>query len=62
MSQSEREEYWHNKGQEDYADDKGYNEPYGGLFSTLGLNRDDQIDLNDAYRDGWKNAKKQDKD
>jgi hypothetical protein len=52
--------YFHNKGEKDYAEKEGYHIPndlLGGIF-----NNDREIEQNQAYSQGWDNAKEQDKD
>lgn len=51
--------HYHDEGEQDYAEDKGYNQPHGAFGDIF--NRDYEHDRNAAYRKGWENAKKQDK-
>lgn len=60
MNQSEKEQHYHNKGEQDYAEGKGYNEPWGDPGSVAGTNTKEQTAQNNAYRDGYRNARKQD--
>jgi hypothetical protein len=58
MDKSEKLEYWHNKGEQDAVEGKGYREPWDGPMSVSGLNSDEHIAQNKAYKQGWQNAKK----
>lgn len=58
MSRSEKN--YHNKGEEDYANDRGYNPPWGSLVHDLLGRSDSMIEEDKAYEKGWKNAKEQD--
>ena len=61
MSHEERLQQAHNEAEQDVAEGNGYNLPYGGLLCTLGMNSEEHIEVNDAYRAGWENAKNQSK-
>lgn len=52
MDRGEELQDRHNEGQRDAAEERGYNEPHGGLSSFLGTNTDKQMEENAAYRDG----------
>ncbi|MBI3249577.1 MAG: hypothetical protein HYZ50_24000 [Deltaproteobacteria bacterium] len=56
MARSDLEHY-HDKGQKDAADDKGFNEPN----PTYVVNNDRDTEQNKAYRDGYHNAEDQKK-
>lgn len=50
--------YYHNKGQQDYSEGK-QDVPHSGLLSIL--NNSKQEAQAGAYRDGWRNARKDSK-
>jgi hypothetical protein len=59
--------YYHDKGEQDAAEGKGYNPPHGTLSETTevfapvyGDSADARAE-NEAYRQGWENADKQTK-
>lgn len=61
-------EYWHNKGEKDYAEGKGYHRPHGTLAATTetfapvyGDSADARAE-NEAYSKGWHNAEKQEEE
>lgn len=62
---SDNKEYYHNKGEQDAAGDKGYNPPHG-IFDSLttwsSREMERHIEENQAYEMGWDNAKEQKKD
>ncbi len=60
MNHSERLEHYHNKGQEDYAEDKGFNPPWGSLIHDLLGKSDKDIECDKAYTEGWRHAREQD--
>jgi hypothetical protein len=55
-------EYWHNKGEQDYAEGNGRNPPHN-QFVLNGLDPsitgEDAIAENRAYKQGYKNAEDQ---
>lgn len=64
---SKNTEHHHNEGQTDYANGEGYSPPHGVLATTAeafapvyGSSADARAE-NDAYAQGWENAKAQDK-
>jgi hypothetical protein len=59
MSQSEKLEYYHNKGEQDASNDEEYNPPWDEALSHLTMLTDDQIAQNEAYDEGWRNAQDQ---
>jgi len=55
-------EYWHNKGEQDYAEHNGYNEPHDMVemtFDYLPNHQDEMRAENKAYSEGYANARKQ---
>jgi hypothetical protein len=59
---SNNKEHYHNKGEQDKAEDKGYNPPHGIIdelttWSDSGMEK--TIKENKAYREGWLNTEKQ---
>ena len=61
---STHKEHYHNKGEQDRAEEKGYNPPHGVIddlttWSSTGMEKNREE--NQAYRQGWENAEKQDK-
>jgi hypothetical protein len=57
--------YWHNKGQEDRAADRGYQPPHGMLedlttWTDAGMRRN--TEENSQYRTGWNHTNGQKKD
>lgn len=54
----------HNDGQRDRSEGDGYNAPHSELEKAFTWSHDrmqKQADDNNAYKDGWRNADKQDK-
>lgn len=63
---SRNEEKYHNKGEQDYAEKKGYDRPHGTLAETINTfpesgSAADARAENEAYNKGYNNAKEQDK-
>lgn len=55
-------QYWHNKGEQDYAEHNGCNPPHDmveSLFDHLPGHQDQMILENEAYYEGYKNAREQ---
>lgn len=61
---SDNKQHYHDKGEQDAAEDKGYNPPHGVTDSLISWGKEEQrhIDENKAYEKGWDNAKSQKKD
>jgi hypothetical protein len=61
---STHKEHYHNKGEQDRAEEKGYNPPHGvidDLTTWSSTDMEKNREENQAYRQGWENAEKQDK-
>lgn len=56
---NERLQEAHNQGQADAAKYAGYNRPHNWSDTHLDPNREIWKAENEAYRDGWRNAKDQ---
>ncbi len=57
QSHSELLQYYHNKGEQDYAAGNGCHPPYGGRVG-LAFATDKELELFNAYLQGYKNAQK----
>lgn len=53
MSNNSRQHY-HDKGEQDAAEDKGYNPPNNPFFAN-----EEEVQENVSYRQGWRNTKDQ---
>ena len=54
--------YWHNEGEQDYADGNGFNPPHGDLVLAgldPAISSEQAIAENRAYKAGYKNAEDQ---
>ena len=60
-SHSEKLERRHNEGQQDAANNRGYNAPHSELEKLMapGDQEDKMIEENQAYRAGWRNVRDQ---
>ncbi len=54
-------QYYHDKGEQDAAEDKGYNPPHGVIDSLISWGNEEKrnIEENNAYDKGYDNAKSQ---
>jgi hypothetical protein len=53
--------YYHDKGEKDYAENKGYNPPNDDLAHHIFGHTQKEIEEDKDYDAGWANARKQDK-
>lgn len=61
MSSSKRE-YYHDKGEQDRSEGKGYNQPHGVIDDLTTWDSDKvrtNAEENIAYKEGWTNTDKQ---
>lgn len=62
---SNNKEYYHNKGEQDKAEGKGYNPPHGIIDDLTTWSKsgcDKNIEENSAYKSGYTNTENQLKD